>query len=226
MAVFAVLFCAAAFLPSVAHTAGRVGQMTSLLAFHGVAFFAWLFVFLTQSLLARTGYMALHKRLGMSSAMLASVMVVLGYETTISMARRGFDLSGDLGIQSDPLAGMAFPLLDIVMFAVLFATAYLYRRCPAIHKRLMLLAVFGALMPAPIAHLTGHYTFLHNKPFVTPLLVGAFLAASAIHDRIALHRIHPVSVWVALAIFLLDNLCFAVVMPSTMWHNLASRLVR
>jgi len=39
-------------------------------------------------------------------------------------------------------------LLDIAMFAVLFVAAYLYRRRSAIHKRLMLLAVFGGLMPA------------------------------------------------------------------------------
>jgi hypothetical protein len=142
------------------------------------------------------------------------------------MARRGFDLSGDLGIRSDPLAGIAFPLLDIAMFAVLFVTAYLFRLRPAIHKRLMLLAVFGGLMPAPIAHLTGHYAFFRDKPLLTPLIVGAFLAVSAIQDRIVIGRIHPVSLWVALAMFVADNLCAAVVMPSHAWHAIAFRLLQ
>src|SRR5580700_6168992 len=35
------------------------------------------------------------------------------------------------------------------------------------------------------------------------------LAAGAIYDRVKLRRIHPISLWVALAIFPLDNLCFA-----------------
>jgi len=226
MAVFAILFSIAAFGPSLMQTSGRPGPLTGLPAAHGAVFFAWLLVFLAQSILARTGRLALHRQLGMWSAILAAAMVVLGYQATIAMARRGFDLSGDLGIRSDPLAAIAFPLLDIAMFAVLFVAAYLYRHRPAIHKRIMLLAVFGGLMPAPIAHLTGHYAFFHDKPLLTPLLIGAFLAVSAIHDGIVLRRIHPVSLWVALAMFALDNLCAAVVIPNPAWHAFASRLAR
>jgi hypothetical protein len=128
---------------------------------------------------------------------------------SLAMGRRGFDLSGDLAVRSDPPAAMAFPLLDILMFAVLFAAAYLYRHRSAIHKRLMLLAVFGALMPAPVAHLTGHFAFFRDKGFLTPVIIAAFLAVCGIHDRIALHRIHPVSLWIALTIFILNILCFA-----------------
>lgn len=226
MGVFAILFSIAAFGPSLMQTSGRLGPLTGLPAAHGVVFFVWLLVFLAQSILKRTGRLALHRQLGVWSAILAAAIVVLGSQTTISMARRGFDLSGDLGIRSDPLAAIAFPLLDIVMFAVLFVAAYLYRYRSAIHKRLMLLAVFGGLMPAPIAHLTGHYVFFHDKPLLTPLIVGAFLAASAVHDRLALRKIHPVSLWVALAIFCLDNLCAVVIMPSHAWHAFASKLVR
>lgn len=149
MAVFAVLFCIAAFGPSLVHTAGRTGPLAAMLAAHGLAFFAWLLIFLVQSILVRTGRLSLHRRLGISSAILASTIVVLGYQTTIAMARRGFDLSGDLAARSDPLAAMAFPLLDVAMFAGLFIAAYSYRHRSAIHKRLMLLAVFGGLLPAP-----------------------------------------------------------------------------
>jgi hypothetical protein len=152
---------------------------------------------------------------------------VLGYQTTIAMGRRGYDLSGDLvGARSDPLAAMAFPLLYTLMFAVLFMAGYLYRRRSAVHKRLMLLALTGALMPSPIAHLTGHFALLRDKGFLTPLMVGMFLAAGAIYDRIKLRRIHPVSLWIAFGIFLLDNLCFAVVMPSRAWHAFAAWLIR
>jgi len=112
------------------------------------------------------------------------------------------------------------------MFAVLFLAAYLYRRRGAIHKRLMLLALTAALMPSPITHLTGHFAFLRDKGFVTPLIVGAFLAVGAIYDRINFRRMHPLSLWLALAIFVLDNLWFVVVVPSRAWHAFAAWLIR
>jgi hypothetical protein len=226
MAVFSLFFCIAAFGPSIVYTERRLGTITPLIAVHGIAFFAWLLLFIVQAILARTRNLALHRRLGMWSATLAAALVVLGYQTTIAMARRGYDLSGDVGSRADPLAAMAFPLLDIFMFAALFLAAYLYRHRSAIHKRLMLLAVTGALMPSPVAHLTGHFAFFRDKGFLTPLILATFLATGAIYDRIEFRRIHPVSLWIALAIFLLDNLCFAVVMPSGGWHAFAAWLIR
>ena len=224
-AIFAMVFSIAAFGPSLVHTRGRLGPPTALLVAHGTVFFLWLAIFLAQSMLVRTHRLILHRRLGLLSAIVATAMIVLGYQTAIAMARRGFDLSGDEGIRSDPLAGIAFPLLDLFLFAVLYVAAYVYRRRGAIHKRLMLLAVFGALLPAPVTHLLGHHEFLRNKPLLEPLIIGALLAADAIHDRITLRRIHPVSLWVALTIFIVDNLWFAMVMPSAAWHAFASKLV-
>jgi hypothetical protein len=142
------------------------------------------------------------------------------------MGRRGYDLSGDVGSRSDPLAAMAFPLLYTFMFAALFLAAYMYRHRSAIHKRLMLLALTGALMPSPIAHLTGHFEFLRGKGFLTPLIIGTFLATGAIYDRIEFRRIHPVSLWLALGIFVLDNLWFVFVVPSGGWHAFAAWLIR
>jgi hypothetical protein len=220
------LFCIAAFGPSIVHSENRSGPITPSLAAHGIVFFAWLLLFIAQTILGRTGNLALHRRMGMWSAILAVALVFLGYKVTITMGRRGYDLSGDAGARSDPLAAMAFPLLDTFIFAVLFLAAYLYRHRGAIHKRLMLLTVTGALMPSPITHLTGHFAFLRDKGFLVPLMVGAFLATGAIYDRIKLRRIHPVSLWVALAIFLLANLWFAVVVPSGAWHAVAAWLIR
>ena len=225
MAVVAMLVSIGSFGPSMIHTGGREGPPTAMMAAHGVIFFVWLVVFLVQSVLVRTGKLALHRRLGFLSTFLAAAMIVLGYLTTIAMARRGFDLSGDLKIRSDPLAGIAFPLLDIFMFAVLFVAAYLYRHRSAVHKRLMLLAVLGALLPAPLAHLVGHFAFFYDKPLLVPVIIEVFLVPSAIYDRITFGRIHPVSLWIALTIFVLDNLWAAIVMRSTAWHAFAAWLV-
>ena len=172
MGVFALFFCIAAFGPSIMHPENRLGPVTPLVAVHGLLFFAWSLLFIAQTILARNGNLALHRSMGMWSAILAAALVVLGYQTTIAMGRRGYDLSGDAGARSDPLAAMAFPLLDTFMFAVLFLAAYFYRHRSAIHKRLILLTVTGALMPSPITHLTGHFAFLRDKGFLVPLMVG------------------------------------------------------
>jgi hypothetical protein len=94
--LLSLLFCIAAFGPSNVHTERRLGPVTLLPAVHGFAFFAWLLLFIAQTILARTGNLALHRLMGMWSAILAAVIVVLGCQTTIAMGRRGYDLSGDL----------------------------------------------------------------------------------------------------------------------------------
>lgn len=82
-----------------------------------------------------------------------------GVDAGICQGRRGYHLSGDARVRSDPLAGIALPVLDIFMFAALFLAEYFYRHRSAVHKRLMLLVVTGALMPSPVAHVTGHFAF-------------------------------------------------------------------
>jgi hypothetical protein len=86
-AVFAMLFSIAAFGPSMVHTSGRLGPLTGLVAAHGVVFFAWLLIFLSQSVLVRTGRLAFHRRLGALSAILAAAVVLLGCQATVAMAR-------------------------------------------------------------------------------------------------------------------------------------------
>jgi len=140
------------------------------------------------------------------------------------MARRGFDLSGDLNAQRDPLALLVFPLGDLVTFALLLAAGYLYRHRSGIHKRLMLLATVGGLMPAPLAHLIGHFEPLRPGILIVP--IAAFLFARAAYERYALGRVHPVSFWGALAIFIYGNLRAILIRPSVPWHHFAGWLIR
>jgi hypothetical protein len=77
------------------------------------------------------------------------MMIILGYMTAITIARRGYDLSGDLRIEADPILGMVNLLGDLVPFGILVVAGFLYRHRSDIHKRLMLLATVGGLMPAP-----------------------------------------------------------------------------
>ncbi|RZU39423.1 hypothetical protein [Edaphobacter modestus] len=227
MAVVFILISIASFAPSIVNPENRLGPLTWLVAAHGIVFFAWLLIFLVQSLLIQTGRVAIHRRLGTASMFLAAGIVVLGYVTTIVMARRGFDLSGDLGAKSNPLgiAGQTiFPLGNLFEFGILVAAGYWYRRQSDIHKRLMLFAIV-VLMPAPFAHFIGHSPLLRTHPAAAILPIALSLAASGIYDLIRFRRIHPVSLWVGIALFAIGNLSAFVIGPSAAWRRFAEWLI-
>lgn len=226
MAGIAIAFSIAAFAPSMLSSGRRNGPLTVLLMAHGIAYLAWLLLFLIQSLLAASRKLRAHRALGTASIAVATGMAVLGYQVTIAMGRRGFDLSGDIAAQKDPLAAMGFPLLDVVMFLALFTAAYLYRRRSEIHKRLMLLTTFAALMPAPITHLTGHFAIFQGRIPFTPIIVALFLFSGAAYDFVSSRRVHPVFLWLPTAIFVFENICFVKIFPSSGWHEFARWLLR
>ena len=167
MALVMLFTVVVAFVPSIAHPAARRAPLSLVAGVHGMVFFTWLLIFLTQSLLVAGGHVAWHKRLGLASVGLLVLMVPLAWEVTLAMVRRGFDLSGDLGLASggDVALEAVFPLFNTLIFAVLAIAALLYRGRPEIHKRLMLFANIE-LMPAPLAHLIGH------SPVLAPLARG------------------------------------------------------
>src|SRR5258708_34714059 len=129
MAAVSVVISILAFAPSIAFPTHRLDPMTPLAMIHGFVFFAWLMVFLTQTILVETRNIDIHRTLGTASMVLGAGMIVVGYETAVALARRGDDLSGDLG--GKPGAGhlnvfgqMIFPLSDIFMFGFLIAAGF------------------------------------------------------------------------------------------------------
>jgi len=90
----------------------------------------------------------------------------------------------------------------------------------------MLLATVGGLMPAPLAHLIGHFPSLRVMGPIVVVPIALFLFASATYDRVSLRRVHPVSLWGALAIFVWDLSLNILIGPSVAWHHFARWLVR
>jgi hypothetical protein len=225
MAICAIIVSVLGFAPSLINTAARKGPPTPLAVVHGIVYFAWLLVFLAQTTLVATRRITVHRRLGTGAVLLSPVVIVLGYVTAIAMARRGFDLSGDLHIEADPLLGLVNPLGDLLTFGILVAAGFRYRHRSDIHKRLMLFAIVGGLMPAPLAHLIGHSPSLSKMGpiIVVPTFLSLF--ASAIYDRVSLGRMHPVSLLGAIAIFVWETSLNIVIGPSAAWHHFAGWLV-
>lgn len=226
MALAMLAVAVAGFLPSIVQTAGRRAPLPPLVAAHGILSFAWLTIFLVQSRLVATGYVALHQRVGIAAGFALALMIPVGFATTVAMVRRGFDLSGDLRIDHDPLYESIFPFGDLLMFTVLATAAIAYRRRPEIHKRLMLFANIS-LMGAPLAHFIGHTPRLAVLPGAIIMVpISMFLVAAVARDYWLTRKVRPLTLGLAITMFLSGPLRATLIGPSATWHRIAAWLIR
>lgn len=222
VAVVAAVLPVAAFAPSIVNQSARRAPLTPLVMAHGTFMTAWLALFFAQAWLAAHRRLSLHKRLGIASIVVAVGVVVTGYAATVAMARRGFDLSGDLsGGPGGAMSQTVFQLGSVVIFAVLVGTALLLRHRPEVHKRLMTLAVIQTLMAAPLAHLVGHFQL---PGVILPAWGIAVLLAFIVHDRRSRGRIHPASLWGGLGLVVVNNVQAVIIGPSEAWQRFVAWL--
>jgi hypothetical protein len=181
---------------------------------HAAIFSAWVLLLVTQASLARTGRVALHRRVGLGGIALAVAMLVIGTATALAAARRGLAPSG-----IDPLVFLAVPLGALAVFATLLTAAIVNRRRPEWHKRYVLFATLGILTPA-LARFPG----VHQRPLVALGATIALVLLLVARDMRILRRIHPATAWGSAVIiasvparFLLGH--------SAAWHEWAERLV-
>jgi hypothetical protein len=158
--------------------------LTRLVHLHGLLFTSWVLLFVTQTSLIAARRVDLHRRLGLAGAILATLMLPVGFSVAVEAARLGRSPG------PPPLVFMAIPMGSIATFAVLVAAGLILRRQKATHKRLMLLATITLLAPA-IARLP----FVGARPPVTTALTSVFVIACLAYDRILLGRIHPAFLW-------------------------------
>jgi hypothetical protein len=232
MALAMIAITVAGFGPSIVNPAGRRGPISLLAAVHGTVFSVWLLLFLAQTLLIATDRVNWHKRLGMASTFVLALMLPLGYEATIAMTRRGFDLSGDQHVDLHPQVGQSltldaltasvFNFCYLSAFAALTIAAICYRQRPAIHKRLMLFANIE-LIGAPMAHLLGHANLLTPATVMIPLVM--FLFAALVRDYLVERRIHPLTAVLAIALFIAQPVEGVLIGPSPLWHHFVTWLI-
>jgi hypothetical protein len=189
--------------------------LSGLLQVHGVAFTAWMALFVLQPLLIALGRTGLHRRLGAAGAALAAVMTVLAYLASIDAARRGATMP--------PLTALAFlaiPLATVVVFPVLAGLAIWFRHRPDIHKRLMVLATVE-LVSAAIARMT---VISSSGPLAFFGATDLFIVALALFDVVTLKRVHQATLWGGL--FLIASQAVrTVVTGMAWWTDLARWLV-
>jgi hypothetical protein len=232
-----ILLSVAGFGPSIVDESTRNLPLTPLVIAHGSVTGAWLLLFLAQAGLIATRRVAAHRYVGFAGAGLAVATIVVGYIAIVGMMRRGFDLSGDItraaGPPGSPPPGPAdawIPLAEFLIFGILVGAALLYRHRPAIHKRLMVLALFSLALE-PIFHLVGHVSGRWPALWGPASAVGLtaqvlLLFSCAIHDRLSYGRVHPISLWVPIGLSACVTILVVGVSPSSAWQEFAAWLTQ
>jgi hypothetical protein len=155
-----------------------------LIHFHALVFVGWLVLFLTQALLAATGRLSWHLRLGRIGIAYGILLIIVGLFTGISRSAERLVAGGDA-------AGLLFAAVsDMVVFAGFFGAAIAFRRKPQIHKRLMMVAATMLLVAA-----TGRMSFLPAPPLRLPVRLAIWfspLVLAMAHDFKSRRLIHPV----------------------------------
>ena len=190
--------------------------MTTLLHVHGALFTTRVVLFIVQTALIASRRAAVHRRLGVAGAVLAAAMIVIGCLVAVATAKRGASVAG-----MGPLAFLAIPLFDMILFAGFIGTALARRRDKEAHKRLMLMA-YISIVVAAVARLPGVIAMGPPGFFGLTLL---FVVAAAIYDFVSRRRVHPVYVWGGLLLVLSIPARLAIA-NSAAWQSFAARLIR
>jgi hypothetical protein len=159
---------------------------TALVHLHGLLFTSWVVLFIVQTALVTRHRVAAHRRMGIAGGVLAAMMVIAGVTTAISAAAQG---SAPRGVT--PLAFLAIPLFDMLLFPIFVGAALWMRANKEAHKRLMLLA-YISLMAAPVARLPG---VLPLGPLAFFGMAFIFMLAGVTYDFVTRRRVHPAYLW-------------------------------
>jgi hypothetical protein len=156
---------------------------------HAIMFMGWVIIYLSQNILATTGRMAIHRRLGWVAAGWIVPMIILGFGVTVAMVRRG-----QVPFFFQPLHFLLFDPLSLIAFAGLTGSAIMLRHRTDWHRRLHLCGMamlmgpgFGRLLPMPLLQ-----PWAWELSFAGGLI---FPIAGVVSDLRRTGRVHPAWAW-------------------------------
>ena len=186
--------------------------LSPLLHVHGLVFTTWLVLLVVQSGLVRAGRTDVHQRLGMAGAVLAAVVVCLGFAVGIEGARRGTAADG-----MTPLGFLIFPFGQILLFGGFVGAGLWNRRKPELHRRLILVGTICMLTPA-ISRM------VEKRSVLAMFLTVGFVVVAMIHDWLTRRRVHPVYIFGGV-LLLVSGPLRVVISKTAAWQSFARMLV-
>ena len=160
--------------------------LVTLVQLHGLAFTAWLVLFVVQARFIAAHRVQWHMRLGIAGAVLSAVVVALAVAVLFHSAAIPRVRPSGLSPSQFVLVGF----VSVALFATFITLGLAFRRRAALHKRFMVLAVIAALGPA-----TGRFMQLFALSkyayFIQPMIAAAFIAWCLAYDWRKNRVVHP-----------------------------------
>jgi hypothetical protein len=194
--------------------------LTMFIHVHGAIMLAWVIVLVTQVFLIARKHLVWHRRLGWTALTLAVLVLVMGTSATWRAAVR--EVTGHTEDAPIQLTILGLEMTQMALFAAFASLGFFWRRRPAYHKRMMIMAT-AVMLPNPIVRVLGalHVGSINN---MTVLIVDALILAVVVADAVRHRHLHPAFGWGAAAAIggIQAALVFA---PSAAWHAFATRLI-
>jgi hypothetical protein len=182
---------------------------------HGLVFLGWMTLMMAQVIVAASGNIPLHRRIGRWGIAYGCMVIVIGL--IVGPASAIIKLNSGVWTRDQAARSLLVNVGDMASFAVWFGAAIWYRARPELHKRLMVVATVTLLFAA-----LARWTFIGSGLaragiWLSPIFIGM------VHDWITRRRIHPVYAIgsVALLLFALRLL----VARSETWLNIGRPII-
>lgn len=181
---------------------------------HGAIFTSWVLLLVVQTSLTRAGRVDLHRKLGVAGMVLAFLLVLAGVGVISESIARHFR-PGDPRIS--PAAAQA---LWLAGFAVLVLFAYVQRRNPRAHKRLMLMATI-ILLPAPLTRwpvlIAGNFPRAMGCCYALMILVACY-------DLWSTRKIQAATIWGSIPFLVTHPPIVIIFVKSALWFRVAVQM--
>lgn len=195
-------------------------QFVMLHHVHGLAFFAWIGLYIWQTQLAARGKVARHREIGLAALLVSGTMVPLGWWMALYAARVRIEKGWKL-----PFEFTLYNIVDISLFSLSIMAAVLsVGRRIEWHRRFMFAAALNLVGPAISRWFIPLPIISPWTDFAPSILADLFLIALALHDRRTLGRIHPATLLCA-AIMVPLHLLTPLVATSHWWNTLAPAML-
>lgn len=153
--------------------AGTFPPAPPVVHLHGLTYFSWMVLLITQAALVNVRNVALHRSLGMFGIALATAVIIMGALITIL---------GASGASGAAAHGLYLGITAVTGFGFLFTLAMRNTRKPEVHRRLILFAMLPLLPPGI------HRLYMVPLGLTTFPVVAMYLTLDAMALMIVAHE--------------------------------------